>query len=460
MAIEFIDNPKSLTANTLARAADVNLIVNTLFAGLRDLSKKIQLGEVWTPNLKMNSDIVIETTSANSITFKINGTSAFAIGTDGNITATGSIIVPSVIINTTLSVGTDMNVSGNITSATMMVSSLIANRAVVTDGSKNLISKILTSSGTPNSIVVTDANGDFYGRNITATGSFSGNIIGNASTVTNGVYTIGDQTIGGSKTFSSDIVVGSVYVGAAGTDYSVRIGHIALVSNTSGDVNTAIGASALHDNTTGTFNTAIGGYALRYVTTGEFNTAIGVNSLGKNVSGDNNVGVGYLSLYNTVGNENTAIGVDSGSNLTSGSNNIAIGASAYFSSSSASNQVRIGNTAITSANIQVAWTITSDKKYKKNIKPCNLGINFIKELKPVQYVRRGNKDKKLEYGFIAQDIQKILKKFDIEKAGLINHNEGYDCLELRYNDLFAILVKAIQEQQHEIDFLKNKIGEK
>ena len=39
--------------------------------------------------------------------------------------------------------------------------------------------------------------------NITAGGQFIGNVTGNAGTVTNGVYTTGDQTIGGVKTFSS-----------------------------------------------------------------------------------------------------------------------------------------------------------------------------------------------------------------------------------------------------------------
>jgi hypothetical protein len=45
--------------------------------------------------------------------------------------------------------------------------------------------------------------------------TFSGALSGNAATVTNGVYTTGDQTIGGTKTFSSTIV-GSI-TGSAGS---------------------------------------------------------------------------------------------------------------------------------------------------------------------------------------------------------------------------------------------------
>ena len=42
---------------------------------------------------------------------------------------------------------------------------------------------------------------------IVANGGVQGNVTGNAGTVTNGVYTTGDQTIGGIKTFSSAPVV-------------------------------------------------------------------------------------------------------------------------------------------------------------------------------------------------------------------------------------------------------------
>ena len=44
---------------------------------------------------------------------------------------------------------------------------------------------------------------------ITAGGQFIGNVTGNAGTVTNGVYTTGDQTIGGNKTFIGNVLVTS-----------------------------------------------------------------------------------------------------------------------------------------------------------------------------------------------------------------------------------------------------------
>jgi hypothetical protein len=76
-----------------------------------------------------------------------------------------------------------------------------------------------------------------------------------------------------------------------------------------------------------------------------------------------------------------------------------------------SNQVRIGDTNITYAGIQVAWTITSDKRWKDAIVPSTLGLDFVKELRPVEYVRKGSGALKTEYGFIAQEVDAVLKHF-------------------------------------------------
>jgi hypothetical protein len=50
--------------------------------------------------------------------------------------------------------------------------------------------------------------------------TISGSINGNAGTVTNGVYTTGDQTITGVKTFSSSVTIGSAVSGAGGLLYT------------------------------------------------------------------------------------------------------------------------------------------------------------------------------------------------------------------------------------------------
>ena len=121
-----------------------------------------------------------------------------------------------------------------------------------------------------------------------------------------------------------------------------------------------------------------------------------------------------------------------------------------------SNQVRIGNTSVTYAGIQVPWTITSDRRWKSDIQNSSLGLDFISKLRPVSYLRNNDESKKTEYGFIAQEVEEVLKETGTENTGMITvTDEGM--YELRYNDLLAPMVKAIQELKTENDLLKERL---
>jgi len=186
-------------------------------------------------------------------------------------------------------------------------------------------------------------------------------------------------------------------------------------------------------------NTASGYLSLRFNTEGSYNTATGYQSLRLNTTGDNNTGIGYRAL----------------DNVTTGSNNTAIGYLSQVPDPTLDNQVRIGNTAITYAGVQVAWTITSDKRFKNNIENSNLGLEFINQLRPVSYYRNNDESNKTEYGFIAQELKEVLKNNDGENSGIVSEDsEGM--LSVRYNDLLAPIVKAIQEQTEEIKSLKSE----
>jgi hypothetical protein len=117
--------------------------------------------------------------------------------------------------------------------------------------------------------------------------------------------------------------------------------------------------------------------------------------------------------------------------------------------------VRIGNTLVTYAGVQVAWTITSDRRWKSDIQNSGLGLGFISKLRPVSYFRNNDESQKTEYGFIAQDVEEVLKESGVENSGMITiTDEGL--YELRYNDLLAPMVKAIQELSEENEKLKDQ----
>jgi trimeric autotransporter adhesin len=280
-------------------------------------------------------------------------------------------------------------------------------------------------------------------------------------------------------------------------DNNTAFGVNALAANTSSANNTAVGYNALALNTpssdTGAQNTAVGSGALATLNGGNNNTAVGFNALTalgglslyntavgsnalKNISSQasqENVAVGYNAMGNTgttitgsvaVGanalntasnntTRNTAIGLSAGSNITSGSDNIVIGANAQVPVASNSNQVRIGGTNITYAGIQVAWDITSDKRWKNTIKDSALGLDFIQTLRPVSYVRNNDEKARTEYGFIAQEIEAALIKAGDPNNAIISKDDA-GMYGVRYNDFISISVKAIQEQQEQIEELK------
>ena len=292
--------------------------------------------------------------------------------------------------------------------------------------------------------------------------------------------------------FTGSLLVGHATTGTLNAaEYNTGIGLGALQAVTTGDDNTAIGYQALYSNTTGGYNTASGyqalyshtgsyntayGYQALYYTTGIHNTASGYRALYNNTTGGANTASGYGELYsnttasnkiasgsyalysNTEGYQNTASGNLAGSNITTGSNNTAIGYNAQVAVATNSNQIRIGDENITLATTNVAWTTSSDKRWKSDIKQSSLGLDFIKSLNPVSYVRNNDEKKKTEYGFIAQELEIALNKAGAANNGIISKDDA-GMYSVRYNDLFAPIVKSIQEQQTQIEEQKKMMEE-
>ena len=202
-----------------------------------------------------------------------------------------------------------------------------------------------------------------------ATGTWPISITGNAATattagsVTNGVYTTGDQTIAGTKTFSSNIVgnlTGNVTGNAstATTAQNTRKGggekisnlangDLAMVNNTSGIYNTANGYKALEKNTVGSGNTAFGAFSLIANWGGSDNTAVGVTSLYSNTTGGSNTAIGDQAMYsNTDGDDNTAVGQYALRANTTARGNTAVGRYALSSNNTGFDNTAVGRAAL------------------------------------------------------------------------------------------------------------------
>ena len=239
---------------------------------------------------------------------------------------------------------------------------------------------------------------------------------------------------------------------------STAIGNNALAVST-GQNNVAVGQNALQNcNTTAQWNTAVGNNALMGINSNaaQHNTAIGYNALSAGTGNFSNcVAIGSNALFNTREINNTGIGYLAGNSISTGYNNTAIGHNAQVPNGANHNQVRIGDGNVTYAGIQVAWTITSDKRWKNNIKDSALGLEFIQKLRPVSYIRNNDDKARTEYGFIAQEIEEAFNEAGDPTNGVISKDDA-GMYGVRYTDFISITVKAVQEQQDLIEKLQKE----
>ena len=288
----------------------------------------------------------------------------------------------------------------------------------------------------------------------TAVGNFSLNALTTGSS--NSAF--GYNSLKSSTTGFNNSAFGyaSLQTNSTGTDNSA-FGLLALLMNTTGSYNCSFGSSSLESNSSGSYNCSFGSTTLSANTTGSSNSAFGDQCMTLKITGSGNSAFGSGSLNSLIsGNNNTAIGNSSGSLLTSGNNNIIIGYNAQAPISTGSDQIRLGNSGISYAGIQVAWTITSDRNLKSNIYNSNLGLGFINKLRPVSYTRKNDELSKTEYGLIAQEVEESLKQEGVENTGMLTITDNGE-YQLRYNDLLAPMIKAIQELKTENDELRKRV---
>ena len=183
-----------------------------------------------------------------------------------------------------------------------------------------------------------------------------------------------NQTISGSKTFSSDVSVNGVKIGRGlgNNGQNVAIGADALASGT-GTRNTAVGYGAMRQYSGTSFdnNSSVGYFNMPSLTTGSGNTSVGAESMLNLLTGTSNTSIGNQSLISVTGSNNVGVGKRSGQTITSGSQNTIVGTDADVSSATlnnatavgygaqvtASNSIQLGNSSVT--NVKTSGTITA-----------------------------------------------------------------------------------------------------
>jgi len=438
----------------------------------------------------------------DNLFYNLNGNLNSAFGKGALVNATGSE-------NTAIggNAGTNITNQSNVTCVGYNAQATASNQVVI--GDTNVTTTILRGAVTAdkdatfNDVRVGRGAGNIVNNTVVGNNALAVNTginntaIGNSALAanTNGDYNtaVGLSALQANVTGTANTAIGNgSAVANQGGNSNTSLGSDSLFTNISGNGNTAIGKGALQNNTSSD-NTAVGSTCLVNNTIGTLNTAVGNSSLLYNTQGTHNSAFGYASLLNNAtGINNTALGREALNGVSSFNNCTGLG---YNAQVTASDQIQLGS-GTTTCYTNGALQNRSDIRDKAEVRNTILGLDFINELRPVDYKWDIREDYKTEmptqgelsdedfkivmdewlesvkldnlthdgtntrtryhHGLIAQEVKDVIEASGVDFGGFQDHsvNGGQDVLSIGYTELIAPMIKAIQELTARINVLE------
>jgi heme exporter protein D len=134
--------------------------------------------------------------------------------------------------------------------------------------------------------------------------------------------------------------------------------------------------------------------------------------------------------------------------------------------------VRIGNASVSSIGGYANWTNVSDARFKIDVKEDVLGLDFINGLRPVSYeldreaiARFNGQDHEVTQdgirhsGFIAQEVETLMKELDYDFSGLAKPQNDKDHYGLKYAEFVVPLVQSVKEHKKLLEEKQSKIDD-
>ncbi|MFV1883477.1 MAG: tail fiber domain-containing protein [Balneola sp.] len=199
-----------------------------------------------------------------------------------------------------------------------------------------------------------------------------------------------------------------------------------------------------------------------------FTTATGQNSgVQSLVKGSSTLNRGFFGLVN---GDNNNVGMDL--TVEGGTSNIGLIVNAATAAELNGNVFVNGD-----LNYSGALNNTSDRRLKENIQPLQNGLETIMRLNPTTYNFRGDGEYNglklstgLHYGLIAQEVEQVLPSLVKDNIHVYSDNSSaagpsdqagetktMDYKTMNYTELIPVLIKAVQEQQAEIERLTKEV---
>lgn len=275
----------------------------------------------------------------------------------------------------------------------------------------------------------------------------------------------------------------------AGTQYNIN-GNRVLFTDLP-NFNLFVGVNTGMSMTTAQSNTIVGHNSGIFTTSGNSNSFFGNNAGFRNINGSENAFFGQQAgLENTSGQENAFFGTFSGRNTLTGRGNTFIGTSAGFNHISGFKNTAIGAYANVGANNQFTTIIgaeatntednsiqlgrlgadivkigrlasgdgsnsnlclnannaislcSSSIRYKSNIFNFKLGLDVIKQLRPIFFNWKASDE--LDFGLVAEEVAEI-------EPLLVHKNKDGKVEGVKYDRIGVLLINVVQDQQLQIE---------
>ena len=329
--------------------------------------------------------------------------------------------------------------SGNVGIGTSSPNLTTTNRTVLDINGTSTSLIALSSGGTYKSYIFNDGTDiTYYSTGSTYINSASSTIFKISGTVEAMRITSGGDLRFGNTGQNGQFIYGNSNEGylsisggeAAGTTYGA---NITLVSNSRGGLNLRGELSLSAGNTGGTgsyINFLTNGTERMRITSGG-NVCIGTTTVNDKLTidgGIRSIGSSAGYFWNDRSNSANFYGWYATSNVV------------YFFNGSANAASITPSTGV--------YTPLSDINKKKDFEDSEIGLNAILGLKPTLFRMKDEEDTEKHLGFIAQQVKEFIPQAYVEEGEFIG---------LQDRPIIAALVKAIQEQQKQIEELKAKI---
>ena len=105
--------------------------------------------------------------------------------------------------------------------------------------------------------------------------------------------------------------------------------------------------------------------------------------------------------------------------------------------------------------IAYSTSVGSDRKLKKNIKDTPYGLSDVMKMRAVEFDWKEKRKGVHDIGVIAQEVEKIIPEV-VKEVNDLKSDETHKVVD--YAKLSSVLIKAIQEQQEQINELKDKLN--